>query len=319
MASLPELDAHQEAEKLWLRWSTSKRKNERKDAILRLWILCEPVIWNAAKEIANKLGRLSNRRITVPEWRLRHGLDSADVENIAYLAVANAAKTFDPRKGAFQTYVRNFILGELRRWIATQDPLDRPELRSDVEAPDREDDEHFADTEDLRMGLRMSWLLGSGANARRAQLSELDPDSLNVLFGWLNKNADRAIRDHGFYEFHDLRSWVASVCWLKMLRKGTLRPKDRGPDLLRMRVTKIEDDGRTRDLTVPLTARALLGFRRHRFSERDMAALLGMSQKGYRGLRSRIEERGLDVLDGVTLEDLDHTVRGKRRGPKGKQ
>lgn len=101
---------HEEAQREWRRWRRARRRRDRDAAIFALWSLCEPEIWRAAAELAGKLGEAAGRRITVPEWRLLHGLDEDDIRYAAVPATAKAAKGYDPARGAsFQTYAYAFF------------------------------------------------------------------------------------------------------------------------------------------------------------------------------------------------------------------
>jgi hypothetical protein len=77
-----------------------------------------------AGKLASRLSDTLGRHVTVPEWRHMQGWAEEDVRYKAFPAVGEAAKSYDPCKGAaFQTYAYYFIRGEILRTLTKEDGL----------------------------------------------------------------------------------------------------------------------------------------------------------------------------------------------------
>ena len=119
------------------------------------------------KKLASKIGETSEG------WLLRHGMTWEDAKAEAYPAVHDAAKSYDPKRGAFGTHAYYFIRKRLRRSVSPQDALNRT---SYYEPPDRaEPAQEPNDEPDL-----IVWLFRPppGEHVKR-RLRDLDAEDLN--------------------------------------------------------------------------------------------------------------------------------------------
>jgi hypothetical protein len=311
MLSLAE-DRHEKALRAWWRWCQTKRQRDRDAAIFELWFLCEPEIWHAVGELAEKLGEATERHITIPKWRLLHGLEEDDVRYTAFPAVAKAAKGYDPHAGAsFQTYAYSFILGELRSSIATGDALNiSGELTE------------FAESEETAEEQLDMWSLfeldqhngGLGKYSDRgAILRSLDADTLEATKTWLERNGDRAIEHYGYNRWRFLLFNVNAELWYKRMPEDVRRFDpfaDRPKYGLPLQGVAIRTDGKTWDLDLVIRAEIL---RRQGLSGRAIAERLGRPESSLRKIQKRAKELGFS-LSSFTPHELDAIACGKKRG-----
>jgi len=174
----------------------------------------------------------------------------------------------------------------------------------------------------LRPGKAVLWDLfglnadngGWGKFSDRGEvLMRLDANTLIKLRDWLDEERDRAVEDYGYYTWLDLRTQVGLGAWAAQLPPDMqLLPDTK--DGLPIQVAAVRTDGTKWDLNIPIRAELLRLTRRY-FSEVDYAKLLGRGRRFYRNMRSRMDKAGF-TLSRFTAEDLEHFVRGAKRGRK---
>jgi hypothetical protein len=147
-------------------------------------------------------------------------------------------------------------------------------------------------------------------------LRRLDAHTLTKLGDWLDENRDRAVEDHGYYAWLDLRKHVGSAAFVDQL-PADLQPPTDTEDGLPLQVWAVRTDGKKWDLNLPIRAELLRLTRRY-FSERDYAKLLRVGRHFYRNMRARMDQEGF-TLYKITADSLDRMVRGRKRGPEQKR
>ena len=273
---------------------------------MELWRCCEGVIWKAAATIAEKFGK--DRQVTVPEWQFRHGLDNDDMRYEAFPAVMQAAKGFDPDKGAsFQTYAYGFILGRLRAMVVTEDALcdarsDASELRGIAE-----------DAQASREPVLDMWhLLELHTDDVGPALAHLCAPELRQIRAWLDDVKDRALAEYPPVRWGYLRFYTGFAAMVDELPPEERR-KDVGSGVSRLgplQGVAILADGKRWDLVLPVRADLL---RRRGLSERAVARALNMPRTTYQDMRRRMEDAGF-TSERFTPDRAAAVVRGRRRG-----
>ena len=316
----PRRDRHSEALKVWRRWKSARFPRDRDRAIVQLWWLCEEEIWAVAAELAGRLGEALESHVTVSAWRYAQGWTEDDVRHRAFPAVGEAAKGFDPRKGAaFQTYAYYFIKGEFVRAVVKNDGLVvAAHMDEEMVAALPEGSVETTDGRDV-------WRLFELDNTPKPGGSELgkmlalDSETLYELRDWLDEHKERASEVYDARQWFQVRTMVGTSAWLTRWEESAQPDSELGfggRGALPIEGIAVDiSTGRTVDVMKPLEAH-LLKRRLGGAGDRIVAERLGVSKDKVRRWRVRMSEQGFDP-SSFTTDDL-YGIANEKPGPKPK-
>lgn len=259
------------------------------------------------------------RHITVPVWLHAQGWVEEDVKYRAFPAIREAAKHFDPHKGAFQTYAYYFIKGELLAALTSEDGLVVAEqVDEEIVGALSEGDSNTLDERDIWHLFELDFSPKPGGSDLGKALM-LDSQTLYLLRGWLEENASRASDHFGEWRSDWVRNTVGTLAFAR--RWVEIAPPDAGTPSKNTGTLPIEGvavdlaTGRTVDVTKPLEAHVLKR-RMGGASDRTIAKHFGVSKDKVRRWRLRMSEQGFDPSK-FTLDDL-YGAANEKPGPKPK-
>jgi hypothetical protein len=306
MRSLANCTARQTAAlKQWRRWQRARYPFERRRALCELWELCNPEVWAAAGRLAGRLSEARGESVTVPKWLALHGWEEADAEAIAFPAVQQAAKNFDPARGSFPTFAHSHILGELHRAAKTRSVTDALLLDENAVDPGRGAD--ALPSKGLWALFELDHTPQPGGSEQGNKLRTLSRDDLEKLAAWCDENKERIVEHYGFRKWLILRTDSKMLAWLTSMPPEE-KIVDDGPAPLGIKAMAFPPHGEKVDIAKPFEAARL---RRQGHSLREIAERLGIGKNKVARMLERYEAH---TSSKFTPADMLRVAAGTRRG-----